>query len=613
MEVEMKGNSGEVGIYFLNGENPNAPSTENFSELISYTEKLPKVKLVKNFCNGSKLSPDQLTSEIKKNNLKRVILAGDSPGFYKTLFSSAMVSAGNDPEDVLIASFREHGAITKDETDRAKAILSCAVLAVPFDMAAVPDEAEVHPDTVVIGGGIAGIQAALEIANANKKVYLVERTGTIGGHMAMFDKTFPTLDCAACILTPKMVEVGQHPNIELMSYSEFKGVSGEPGNYRVRILKKARKVNIATCIGCGTCAEKCPGKAPSEFDAGTTMRKAIYIPFPQAVPNKYLVDAESCTYIQSGGKKCGVCMKVCPVPNCINMDEKDEEIEVTVGNIIVATGFKVFDAKRAEQFGYGKLPNVVTSLEFERLVNAAGPTGGFITARTQDKKGNWIFTAGSDEPKSLAVIHCIGSRDVNYNKYCSRVCCMYSLKLSHLIKEKIPEAEVHEYYIDMRAFGKGYEEFYERIKSEGVHLVRGRTAKVEASNGRLLVRSEDITEDRLLEQEVDMVVLAVGLEPKEDSGELAKLLGISTSEDGWLMEANSNTGPVDTFTGGIFVTGLCQGPKDIPDTVAQASAAASRVLKSISNGKIKKSIKDIPLSTIEAKAKELSTIEGGAS
>jgi heterodisulfide reductase subunit A len=611
MEVEMKGNS-EVGIYFLNGENPNAPPVEDFSALISYAEKLPGVKLVKSSDNGWKLDAGQLTAEIKQNNLKRVILAGDSPGFYKTLFSNAMVSAGNDPESVVVASFREHGALTADEADRAKAVLNCAVSDVPFEMAAVPEETEVNEDTLVIGGGIAGIQASLEIANANKKVYLVEQTGTIGGHMAMFDKTFPTLDCAACILTPKMVEVGQHSYIDLMSYCEVKGVSGGPGNYKVRILKKARKVNIATCIGCGNCAEKCPGKAPSEFDAGTTMRKAIYIPFPQAVPNKYLVDAESCTYIQSGGKKCGVCMKICPVPDCINLDEKDEEIEVTVGNIIVATGFKVFDAKRAEQFGYGKFPNVVTSLEFERLVNAAGPTGGFITSRVQDKKGNWIFTADSGEPKSIALVHCIGSRDQNYNKYCSRVCCMYSLKLSHLIKEKIPNADVYEYYIDMRAFGKGYEEFYERIKEEGVHLIRGRTAKVEEANGRLLVRSENITADELLEQEVDMVVLAVGLEPRDDAPGIAKMLGISLTEDGWFMEANSNSAPVDTFSGGIYVTGLCQGPKDIPDTVAQASAAASRALQSIANGKIKKNIKDLPLNTIEAKVKELSTI-GGAS
>lgn len=606
----MKGNSDGVGIYFLNGENPNAPPGEDFSAIKEYARNLPGVKLVKSSDNGFRFDVEQLTSEIKQNNLKRLILAGDSPGFFKSFFSSAMVDAGNDPDDVFVASFREHGATTQEEIDRAKAVLNCAVMDVPFEMAADPEELEVHPDTLVIGGGIAGIQASLEIANANKKVYLVESTGTIGGHMAMFDKTFPTLDCAACILTPKMVEVGQHSHIELMSYSEVKGVSGKPGNFKVRVLKKARKVNVSTCIGCGTCAEKCPSKAASEFDAGTTLRKAIYIPFPQAVPNKYLVDAENCTYIQSNGKKCGVCMKICPVPNCINLDEKDEEVEITVGNIIVATGFKVFDAKRAEQFGYGKFPNVVTSLEFERLVNAAGPTGGFITSRIQDKKGNWIFTADSPEPKRIAVIHCIGSRDQNYNKYCSRVCCMYSLKLSHLIKEKIPQAEVSEYYIDMRAFGKGYEEFYERIKDEGVHLIRGRTAKVEKSNEGLLVRSEDITEDQLLEKEVDMVVLAVGLEPREDAAEMAQMLDISVTEDGWFMEANSNSGPVDTFSGGLYVTGLCQGPKDIPDTVAQASAAASRVLQSIAKGKIKQSVKDLPLSSIEAKAKELSNLGG---
>ncbi len=608
----MKGNVSEVGVYFIGDENPPTPPGEHFSELIDYAKQLPGVKWVQSPGNGCQLRVERLSEEIKKNHLDRVILAGDSPGFYKSLFSKAMASVGNDPEEVVVASFREHGAAAGDEAQRAKAILHCAVLKVPFELAALPGEADVHPETLVIGGGIAGIQASLEIANSGNKVYLVERTGTIGGHMAMFDKTFPTLDCAACILTPKMVEVGQNPNIELLSYSEVKKVGGEPGNYRVTILKKARKVNISTCIGCGTCSEKCPGSAPSEFDAGTAMRKAIYIPFPQAVPNKYLVDADSCTYIQSGGKKCGVCMKLCPVPGCINLDEKDEEIEVTVGNIIVATGFKVFDAKRIEQFGYGKYPNVVTALEFERLVNAAGPTGGFIRKREQDKKGNWVFSAGNSEPKRIALIHCIGSRDQNYNKYCSRVCCMYSLKLAHLIEEKIHDAEIYEYYIDMRAFGKGYEEFYERIKGEGVRMIRGRTAKVEAANGNLLVRSEDIVNDRLLEQEVDMVVLAVGLEPREDAADIAKMLGISRGEEGWFTEANSNTGPVDTYTGGVYVTGLCQGPKDIPDTVAQASAAASRVLQSIAAGKIKKSLEDLPLQTIEARANQLASIGGKA-
>jgi heterodisulfide reductase subunit A len=338
------------------------------------------------------------------------------------------------------------------------------------------------------------------------------------------------------------------------------------------------------------------------------MRKAIYIPFPQAVPNKYLIDAESCTYVQKG--KCGVCAKICPA-QCIDLDEKDQEVEITVGNIVVATGFQVFDASRAEQFGYGKFPNVVTSLEFERLVNAAGPTGGSITERTKDKRGNWIFSPDSESPKSIALIHCVGSRDENYNRYCSRVCCMYSLKLAHLVKEKLPDAEVSEYYIDMRAFGKGYEEFYERIKSEGIHIIRGRTAKIEEQNGQLLLRSEDMEKDELIEQVFDMAILAVGLEPRPETAGLADMLGLSRGDDGWFTEANYNSEPVTTFKGGITIAGVCQGPKDIPDSVAQGSAAASRVLQSIVKGKISQSISELPLASIEARAKELSTLQGG--
>jgi len=482
----------------------------------------------------------------------------------------------------------------------------CGIYGVPYEIVAVPEEITVCNNSLVIGGGIAGIQASLEIANGNQKVYLVEKTATIGGHMAQFDKTFPTLDCAACILTPKMVEVGQHPNIELMTYCEIIGIKGEPGNYKVKILKKARRVNLKACIGCGNCATKCPAKVPSEFDSGTALRKAIYIPFPQAVPNKYLIDAENCLYVKNG--KCGVCVKACPVLNCINLDEKDEEIEITVGNIIVAIGFKIFDARRIKHFGYGKFLNVLTSLEFERLVNAAGPTGGHICSRTMDKKGNWIFSPETDEPKSVALIHCVGSRDENYNRYCSKVCCMYSLKLAHLVKEKLPDAEVYEYFIDMRAFGKGYEEFYERIKRENVHLIRGRTAKIEEVDGQLLLRSEDILKNSLIEQKVDMVILAVGLEPAEDMKTISQMLGIPQSDDGWFKETNYNSDPVNTITGGIFIAGVCQGPKDIPDTVAQASAAASRVLQVILKGKIARGIKDVPLERIETKVKELSTM-----
>jgi heterodisulfide reductase subunit A len=291
---------------------------------------------------------------------------------------------------------------------------------------------------------------------------------------------------------------------------------------------------------------------------------------------------------------------------CINLDEKDQEVEITVGNIIVATGFKPFDAKRIENLGYGKYPNVVTSLEFERLVNASGPTGGKIKFRTQTKKGAWVFTPAGGEPKAVALVHCVGSRDVNYNKYCSRVCCMYSLKLAHLIKEKLPNADVSEFFIDMRAFGKGYEEFYNRIKHEGVHIIRGKTAKIEQKKDRLLLRSEDILHDDLIEKEFDMVVLAVGLEPREDAGALGEMLGLARSSEGWYEELNSNSDPVNTFKGGISIAGVCQGPKDIPDTVAQASAAAARVIQSIIKGKVSRGLATVPLSKIESKVKELS-------
>ena len=589
------------GIYFYHLENGNSEWVD-IRELRIYSESLPGVGIVWDSDDYPVMNADRLREDIRKNNIQKVILAGNSPGFAKAFFTKIMLSAGHKAEDVSLVSFSEYNILQREDTSRAKSLILCAVQNVPFELVAVPEEVPVHPDTLVIGGGIAGIQAALELADAGNKVFLLEKNGTIGGHMAMFDKTFPTLDCAACILTPKMVEVGQHNNIELMTCSEVKSVSGQAGNFRVKILKKARYVSLLTCIGCGTCSGKCPVKVPSEFDAGTTLRKAIYIPFPQAVPNKYMIDPVNCTYIQDG--KCGVCAKVCPVEGCINYEDKDQEIEIQVGNIIVATGFRLFDARRDDRFGYGKFLSVLTSLEFERLVNAAGPTGGKITQPILDKKGNRVFALEGKVPQTVALIHCVGSRDVNFNKYCSRVCCMYSLKLAHLVREKLPESEVYEYFIDMRAFGKGYEEFYRRIKHEGVHIIRGRTAKVEEKNGRLFLRTEDILNDELIEQEVDMVILAAGLEAHDESRELGKMLGISSGEDGWFQEANYNTDPVNTYSGGISIAGVCQGPKDIPDTVAQASAAAARVIQTIVKGKTRKSLSEVTLESIELNVRQ---------
>ena len=328
--------------------------------------------------------------------------------------------------------------------------------------------------------------------------------------MAMFDKTFPTLDCAACILTPKMVAVDQHEHIVLMTNSEVEEVGGEPGAYSVKVRRKARRVVAKDCIACDLCAQVCPARVLSDFDNGIAERKAAYIAFPQAVPNAYLIDAEACTYVQSGGAKCGVCAKKCP-KECIDLDQADEVIELTVGNIVLTTGYDLYDAAKVERYGYGTLPNVLTSLEFERLTNASGPTSGKIVMKAlrhskRTKSDEWLFDAEEGSPpKSVAIIHCVGSRDANHNEYCSRVCCMYSLKFAHLVREKLPDAICHEFYIDMRAFGKGYEEFAERIKAEGTHVVRGRTAKVVEEDGHMVIKGEDIISESMIDMPVDMV------------------------------------------------------------------------------------------------------------
>lgn len=595
------GKSAGVGVYFMDCDFNNEPKV-NFTEISNYVKNLDGVSLVKDLGKKPAISLDEIKNHIKNDKLQSIILAGYSPGLFKSAFLRVMRLEGIDLQNIKITNFKTYGAKLPEDLDKAKAILYCAVNNVLYEQAAEAPEMDVNENTLVIGGGIAGIQASLEIANAGYKVYLLEKTGTIGGHMAMFDKTFPTLDCAACILTPKMVEVGQHPNIEIITYSQLKDIQGKPGNFEATILKKARRVNLSTCIGCDICAQVCPTRVPSEFDANISLRKAAYIPFPQAVPNKYLIDEANCIYVKNG--KCGVCAKQCPA-NAINLDEKDEEVKINVGNIIVATGFKPFDAKKIERFGYGKYPNVINSLEFERLVNASGPTGGALKLKSKDKKGRYIYSKDGENPSRIAIIHCVGSRDENFNKYCSRVCCMYSLKFAHLVKEKLHDADVCEYYIDIRAFGKGYEEFYQRIKAEGVKLIRGKTAKIDEKNEKLLLRTEDILNDKLEEKEFDMVVLALGLEAGEDAAFIAEKTGLSRGEEGWFTSKNVNTAPSETAKGGIFIAGLCQGPKDIPDTVAQASAAASQVLQSLLIKKIKGDNKDISLQAVEAKVKQL--------
>ena len=597
-----------IGVY-LGQVGFGVASTINVQAVAEYAESLPGVVQVKVLGIRPKIDPVALTREIERIRLDRVIVAGDTPGYFKSAFTRAMAQAGRDPEQVELASFRGHGVDGPNATDRAKGIVLCAVLGVPFSRAATPAATPVHPDTLVIGGGVAGIQASLEIAAAGKKVYLVEKTGTIGGHMAMFDKTFPTLDCAACILTPKMVAVGQNELIDLMTCSEVTEVLGSPGAFRVKVLRRARRVDETACVACNLCSDVCPVSVPSEFDQGVTTRKAIYLPFPQAVPNAFLIDADACLYIQSNGQKCGACAKKCAKEG-IHFDAQDEVVELEVGNIIVANGYDIFDARRIERYGFGVHPNVLTALEFERLTNASGPTGGRIVLKTlkhnkRKKVDEWVFAPEGPQPRSVAIIHCVGSRDQNYNSYCSRVCCMYSLKFAHLVREKLPEAACYEFYIDMRSFGKNYESFFERIRDEGVFVVRGRTAKVDAQDGQLVVKGEDIVGERLLNFPVDMVILSVGLEPTADAGRLADMLGLRRDEDGWFQEVEYNTDPTGTERGGVYVAGVCQGPKDIPDAVAQASAVAAQVLSTIVSGRGHGSRGGVTLAQIEEQVRRL--------
>ena len=521
-----------------------------------------------------------IKKDIKELGLNRVVVASCSPTMHEPTFRRACQEAGVNPYLFEMANIREQASwVTEDKeaaTEKAKALVSAAVRRVFYHQPLETKEVPVNPNTLVVGGGIAGIQAALKIADAEHQVYLVERTPSIGGHMAQLDKTFPTLDCSACILTPKMTQVGSHPFIKMLTYSEIEEVSGYIGNFKVKIRKKARYINEDLCTGCGVCQEKCPWKVDSEFEAGLGKRKAIYTPFPQAVPNTPVIDREHCAYFQSG--KCRACEKFCEA-KAIDFEQEDELIEVEVGSIILATGFQVFDPTPIYAYGYGRLDNVITSLEFERLVNSAGPTEGSI-----------VLKDGS-EPKSIAIIHCVGSRDAKYHEYCSRVCCMHSMKFAHLIKEHT-DAEVYEFYIDIRSFGKGYEEFYNRILEEGTTFIRGRPAEITnvaespEEEGKLIVQFEDTLVGRQRRLPVDMVILSCALEPQPDAEAINRLFNISCSGDGFFLEKHPKLEPVSTMTDGIFLAGCCQGPKDIPDTVAQASAAAAEALAIISRGRV---------------------------
>jgi heterodisulfide reductase subunit A len=578
-------NKPKIGVYVCHC-GVNIAKTVDVGELTQYSAKLPYVKVARDYsymCSD----PGQMLirEDIKNKGLNRIVVASCSPRMHELTFRKTLAEAGLNPYYLEMANIREHCSwVHKDKeegTAKAKKLVSAAVAKVRFLEPLYEKEVEVEPATLIIGGGIAGIQAALDIANAGFKVYLVEKTPSIGGRMAQLDKTFPTLDCSACILTPKMVDVASHPNIELLTYSQVEDISGYVGNFQVKVRKKARYVDFSKCTGCGICADECrlAGRVKSEFNMGIGNRPAIYLPFPQAVPAKYTIDPASCLYLTRG--KCGKspkCVDACQA-GAINFEQQDEFMEFRAGTIIVATGFDVFDAARKPEYGYSDYENVLTGLEMERLISSSGPTGGKLVLG----KGE-----GETVPREIAFIKCVGSRDKSVgNEYCSRVCCMYTAKLAHLVKDKIPEANVRIYYMDVRAFGKGFEEFYDRVRREGVRYIRGNPSEIFKRNGKLVIKVEDTLAAKPLEDEVDMVVLGVGLEPPKDAREVINLLRLSQSADRFYLEAHPKLAPVDTATDGVFLAGCAQGPKDIPDTVAQAKGAASSALVLLSSGKVK--------------------------
>ena len=513
---------------------------------------------------------------IKEHGLTGIVVCSCSPRMHEATFRKTATAAGLNPYMVEIANIREQCSwIHKDipeGTEKAIILARAALAKVQLNAPLTAGTSPVTKRALVIGGGIAGIQTALDIADAGYEVDIVEKTPTIGGRMAQLDKTFPTLDCAACILTPKMVEAAQSDKINLFTYSEVAKVSGFVGNFTVDIRRKASYVENDKCTGCGVCMEKCPmGKSPkadrNEFNMGLNTRPSIYIPFAQAIPNVATIDPKSCLHFKTG--KCGICEKNCGA-GAINFEQKDEIVTREYGAIVAATGFKPIDLDNFNEYSYAQSPDVVTSLEFERLMNAAGPT-----------KGTLLRPSDGKHPHTLVFVQCVGSRDTSGcgKPYCSKICCMYTAKHAMLVREKYPDTEVYVFYIDVRTPGKNFDEFYRRaVEQYGVHYIKGQVGKVAPQGDKLLVQGSDLIDNEQLHIEADMVILATAIEPDPSVRDVATMLTASIDTNNFLTEAHAKLRPVESPTAGVFLSGVAQGPKDIPETVSQASACAAKVI-----------------------------------
>ena len=527
--------------------------------------------------NGQQL----IKQAIKEHNLTGIVVGSCSPRMHEATFRKTAEAAGLNPYMVEIANIREHCSwIHKDmdeATEKAIVLVRTAIAKVKLNAPLLAGESPVIKRALVIGGGIAGIQAALDIADAGFEVDIVEKNATIGGRMAQLDKTFPTLDCSACILTPKMVDCAQHEKIDILSYSEVEDVKGFVGNFNVKIRRKARFVDETKCTGCKICMDKCPSKKGlNTFNMGLKTRPAIHIPFAQAIPNVAVIDPEQCIKLKTG--KCGICQKFCGA-GAIDYEQKDTFIERQYGAIVVATGFKPIGLDNFNEYGYAENKDVITSLELERLMNAAGPTNGVL-----------LRPSDGEHPKTITFIQCVGSRDTSGcgKPYCSKICCMYTAKHAMLIREKYPDTDVHVFYIDVRTPGKNYDEFFRRaVEQYGVDYIKGMVGKVYNENGKLMVQGSNLIDNEQVTIESDLVVLAAAIEPEPAVRKIATLLTASIDTNNFLTESHAKLRPVESPTAGVYLAGVCQGPKDIPETVSQASACAAKVIGLLVKDKLK--------------------------
>ncbi|MDH5362491.1 MAG: CoB--CoM heterodisulfide reductase iron-sulfur subunit A family protein [Aigarchaeota archaeon] len=568
-----------IGVYVCHC-GLNIAGSVDVKEVAEHAAHLPGVVVAREYryvCSDP--GQQMIRDDIEGERLNRVVVAACSPRMHEFTFRKTLQEAGLNPYLLEVANIREqcswpHEREPELATEKAKALVTMAIakarLVEPLQAKSVP----VEKSTLVIGGGIAGISASLKLADQGFKVYLVEREPSIGGRMAQLDKTFPTLDCSACILTPMMVDVSRNPNIELLAYSDVKQVDGYVGNFKVTVRRKPRYLDEEKCTGCGTCATKCPAKAPNEFDLGSGTRKAIYVPFPQSVPLKYTIDPEHCLYFQKG--ICKVCEKFCEA-GAIDFAQQPTDVEFSVGTIIVATGYDLFDPTLLREYGYGRFKNVITAMELERMSDASGPTHGKIQRRSD-----------GETPRNVAFILCVGSREERKEgvQYCCRIGCTAALKEAFMLKNKLGDAvQVFICYTDLRAFGKGQEEFYRKVRDLGVRFIRGKPTEIhEEADGSLVFEVFDTATNMFLEVEADLLVLMTNLVPSRGTEELSRILKIPLGQDGFFMELHPKLRPAQTAIDGVHLAGTAQGPKDITDSVSHAGNAAAAAAALMARG-----------------------------